>query len=200
MSPPSFSFSLAPPEFQGKPGWHAYCSIAEWETPNQMRAKTLILGAATFAALLLVAIPAGADSASTVDLTSQFQGSGLDVDGLRAVEVGGIVVLRGRTTDAAVAQRAGVLAQSLGYARVANLIQVVPPPDDAAIERVAERQLAMRRSLDGCSFHLDSHGGVLTVAGKVTHELQKDIAVNVLRNIDGVRSVKASFSPVPSNQ
>jgi osmotically-inducible protein OsmY len=149
--------------------------------------------AAIVAALLLITTSAGADSASVVDLTSQFQGSGLNVDGLRAVEVGGIVVLRGRTTDAATAQRAGLLAQNLGYTRVANLIQVVSPPDDARIERVAERQLAMWRALDGCSFRVDSNGGVLTVGGKVSQELQKDIAVDVLRNIDGVRAVKADF-------
>ena len=161
--------------------------------PNKMRAQTSILGAATVAALLLITIPAGADSASVVDLTSQFQGSGLDVDDLRAVEVGGIVVLRGRTTDAAAAQGAGLMAQNLGYTRVANLIQVANPPDDARIQRVAERQLAMRRALDGCTFHVDSNGGVLTVAGKVSHELQKDIAIDALRNIDGVRAVKADF-------
>jgi len=152
-----------------------------------------MLSAAIVAALLLITIPAEADSTAVVDLTSQFQGSGLNVDGLRAVEVGGIVVLRGRTTDAAMAKSAGVFAQNLGYSRVANLIQVVPPADDAAITRVAERQLAMRRSLDGCSFHIDSTAGVLTVGGKVSHELQKDIAMGVLLKIDGVRAVKADF-------
>ena len=164
-----------------------------WETPNKMGAKTSTLSAAIVAALLVITIPAGADSTAVVDLTPQFQGSGISVDGLRAVEVGGIVVLRGRTPDAAMAQRAGAFVQDLGYARVANLIQVVTPPDDAKIERTAERQLAIRRALDGCSFHVDSNGGVLTVGGKVIHELQKDIAMDVLLKIDGVREVRADF-------
>ena len=192
MSPPSFPFISTPPELL-KNMWHAYCSTEGWGMPNKMRSKTAILSAAIAVTLLLITIPAQADSTAVVDLTPQFQGSGLNVEGLRAVEVGGIVVLRGRTADAAVAKNAGVFAQNLGYPRVANLIQVVAPPDDAAITRRAERQLAMRRSLDGCSLQVDSKAGVLTVAGKVSHELQKDIAIDVLRGIDGVRSVKADF-------
>jgi osmotically-inducible protein OsmY len=155
--------------------------------------KTSILSAASVAALLLLSTPAKADTAATVDLTAQLLSAGLNVDGLRAVEVGGIVVLRGKTTDAAAAEHAGAAALKLGYGRVANLIQVVTPPDDARIERAAERKLAMARSLDGCKFRIDSNAGVLTVNGKVTHELQKDIALDVLKNIEGVRVVKADF-------
>lgn len=159
-----------------------------------MKPNTSVISAAAVAALVLLSTPlAKANSAATVDLTSQLESAGLNVDGLRAVEVGGIVVLRGKTTNVASAERAGVLAQNLGYARVANLIQVVTPPDDARIERVAERQLAMHRSLDGCKFRIDSNGGVVTVGGKVSQELQKDVAVDVVRSIDGVRAVKAEF-------
>jgi osmotically-inducible protein OsmY len=121
------------------------------------------------------------------------QQAGLNVQGLRALEVGGIVVLRGKAVDRATAERAGLLAQGLGYARVANLIQVIEPPDDAAIERTAERKLAQQRSLDGCTFHVDSQGGVLRVAGRVQHELQKDVAVSALRNIEGVRTLQTNL-------
>ena len=51
----------------------------------------------------------------------------------------------------------------------------------------------MQRALDGCSLRVDSQKGVLTVVGKVASPLQKDVAIGVLRNIDGVRSVKANF-------
>jgi osmotically-inducible protein OsmY len=108
-------------------------------------------------------------------------------------------VLRGRTTDPSLAERAGVLALSLGYARVANLIRVVAPPDDAAIQRVAERQLAMHRALDGCKFRVDSTAGVVTVGGKVNQELQKDVAIGLLRQIDGVRSVRSDLLTNSSN-
>jgi osmotically-inducible protein OsmY len=157
-----------------------------------MKTRTTYLGAATLAALCFIAIPMHADTNAVVDLTSQLQND-VKIDGLSAIEVGGILVLRGTTADASLAKHAGVLAQNLGYARVANLIRVVAPPDDAAIQRRAERQLSIHRSLDGCKFRVDSNAGNITLAGKVDHELQKDVAINVLRQIDGVRSVHSDL-------
>lgn len=159
-----------------------------------MKRSNRIFGAALAAALVLILVPhLQADSGpQTLDVTQQFINAGVRVDGLRAVEVGGIVILRGQTYEAANAQAATAAAQTLGYARVANLIRVVDVPDDARIERVAERELATR-ALDGCTFHVDSDHGVLTVDGKVRYELQKDVALALLRNIDGVREVRASL-------
>jgi len=159
-----------------------------------MKTKSGILGAAIVAALLVFSTPLRADSTATVDLTPQLQSAGLDINGLQATEIGGIVILRGRSIDAATAARAGVVAEQLGYNRIANLIQVVEVPDDARIARTAERKLAMQRGLDGCTLRVDSRRGVVTLAGKVTSELQKDVAVNTVRNINGVRAVKADFS------
>lgn len=144
-------------------------------------------------ALSLIATAAGAATTpQPVDRTAQFVAAGVQINGLRALEVGGIVVIRGTTDSDAKAQAASVAAETLGYTRVANLIRVVDAPDDAKIERTAERQLATR-VLDGCTFHLDSQQGVLTVDGHVRHELQKDVAMSILRNIDGVREVHASL-------
>jgi osmotically-inducible protein OsmY len=157
-----------------------------------MKTRTALLGAATLAALCFIAIPMHADSNAVVDLTSQLE-SAVNIEGLSAIEVGGIVVLRGRTTDAALAERAGVLTQNLGYTRVANLIRVVARPDDAAIQRMAERRLAMHRALDGCKFHVDSNGGNVTVGGTVSQELQKDVAIGLLQRIEGVRSVRSDL-------
>jgi len=159
-----------------------------------MNAQSGLFGAATLAALLMVSAPVNADSTATVDLTPQLQTAGLDIDGLQAKEVSGIVILRGKTIDPASAQRAGILAQQLGYTRIANLIQVVEAPDDAQIQRLAERKLAMQRSLDGCRLRVDSRLGVLTINGTVMSELQKDVALNAVRNIDGVRALKSNFS------
>jgi osmotically-inducible protein OsmY len=163
-----------------------------------MKTRTTYLGAATLAALCFIAIPMHGDSNAVVDLTSQLQND-VKVDGLSAIEVGGIVVLRGRVTDASAAERAGVLVQNLGYARIANLIRVVAPPDDAAIRRIAERQLATHRALDGCKLYVDSNAGIVTVGGTVSQELQKDVAINLLQRIDGVRSVRSDFSANRSN-
>ena len=157
-----------------------------------MRTKNL-LGAAALSALFFVPQTMKADAAATVDITPQLQRSGLAIDNLRGVEVGGIVVLRGRVDDPATAAKAGAFAQQLGYTRIANLIQVSTPPDDALIERTAERKLGLQRSLDGCNLTVDSNHGVVTILGKVNNELQKDVARDIVRNIDGVRSVKTGF-------
>ena len=143
-------------------------------------------------ALLTLSAAAYAAESATLDITPQLIAAGANVEGLRALEVGGIVVLKGATSDPAQAEAATAAARSLGYTRVANMIRIVDAPDDAKIERTAERALATR-VLDGCTFHVDSQQGVVTVDGKVRYELQKDVAVNILRNISGVRAVRASI-------
>jgi osmotically-inducible protein OsmY len=162
---------------------------------NRSLFRTLNLTAlAAVVALTLSTVPAMAAEPQVNDLTSQFRTAGLgDVAGLQVMEVGGIVVIRGRTIDKATADVAGRIATSLGYTRVANLVQVVQPIDDAAIARVAERELTKHRSLDGCNFRVGSKGGVVTVGGTVKYELQKDVAIGLLRTIDGVRSVQSSL-------
>ena len=155
------------------------------------------LSAVLFAALILAAIPAGAFAAehapATVDITPAISSGVNGISGLSAVEVGDIVVIRGRATNRDSAVKATALVQALGYQRVANLIQIVEPADDAVIMRVAERQLGMSRGLDGCALTVDSNNGVLHVNGTVHTELQKDMAVALLRNIDGVKVVNATL-------
>jgi len=146
--------------------------------------------AAIVTAALLFAVPAiAADTAQANDVTAQFASATLPIDHFRAVEIGGIVVLRGDALNSDDALRAGDFAKTLGYARVANLVRVIDPPDDVAIERYAERQLATRQ-LDGCRFRVNSDRGVVHVTGTVKYELQKDLAISLLRTIDGVREVR----------
>jgi osmotically-inducible protein OsmY len=159
-----------------------------------MRANNLKTHAvAVGIAVSLFAVPAFAIQPSAHDLTPQLVTAGVTVDGLRAVEVGGIVVLRGRTTNHAAAEQAATIAQSLGYARVANLIQVNQAPDDERIERAVERELSVHRGLDGTQIAVDSENGVVHLTGKVYSELQKDMAVNLVKTVDGVRAVQASL-------
>src|SRR5215470_6489891 len=95
------------------------------------------LSAVLLAVLLVAAIPAGAGAAehasATVDVTPAIAGGVNGISGLSAVEVGNIVVLRGTATSRDAAEKAATLVQALGYQRVANLIQVIEPADDAAI-------------------------------------------------------------------
>ena len=148
---------------------------------------------ALITALVLAAPAAHAASQPQVrDLTQLFRDGGVTVGGLRVLEVGGIVVIRGRAADHAQAEQAGAFAVANGFTRVANLVQLVEIVNEGAIERAAERQLAAR-SLDGCLFKVDSQNGVVHLAGSVKQEFQKDLAVQLLRSIDGVKAVTADL-------
>jgi osmotically-inducible protein OsmY len=160
-----------------------------------MRRAVSLFSTGVFAAVLsaAVAFAQPPSAPQPVDLTPQFRGAALPIANLKVFEIGGIVLIRGNATDRATAEAAGVVAEKLGYTRVANLVQVVRPPDDGAIRRAAERQLTLDRSLDGCKFRVDSHDGVVHVAGTVAEEIQKDEVVLILRTIDGVRDVHADL-------
>jgi osmotically-inducible protein OsmY len=126
------------------------------------------------------------------DLTPNFIQAGATIDRLQVYEIAGIVIIRGRAADQTQAEQIGKLALGLGYERVANLVQVVENRD-IEIARAAERELTVNRSLDGCRFQVTSEQGVIRVAGEVKHELQKDVAMQVLRSIDGAKSVEVSL-------
>ena len=149
--------------------------------------------AAALATLLSVGALAAPPQPQPTDLTASFRTAGINVDRLQVFEIGGVVVIRGRAADPEAAAAAGRHATSLGYSRVANLVQILPPPDDGALRRAAERELSVHRGLDGCRFMVQAKKGVVTIGGSVRHELQKDVAVSIVRNIDGVRAVESSL-------
>lgn len=158
-----------------------------------MKTRKILFSVAVSVALLALIVPSARADVLVVDVTPQVQGAGLGIADLQALEVGGVVVLRGRTADATQAQRAGALLQSLGYHRVANLIEVITAPDDAAIARTAERRLAMSSALEGCRLRVDSKKGVVTINGQIYSALQQDVAVDLVRDIDGVSAVKTDL-------
>jgi osmotically-inducible protein OsmY len=53
--------------------------------------------------------------------------------------------------------------------------------------------LALQRGLDGTQIVVVSSNGVVHLTGTVSNELQKDMAVHIVRNIDGVRAVQMSL-------
>lgn len=149
--------------------------------------------AAVIAVAILTVPAAFAQQAPAKDITPIFLSQGVVIDGLRAVDIGGILVLRGRTADRAQAEAAGKAAQTMGYTRVANLVQITEPVDDALIERRAERELGMHRTFDGCNIRINSQGGVVRISGTVQHELQKDFALQIVRSVDGVKAVRSDL-------
>jgi osmotically-inducible protein OsmY len=144
------------------------------------------------AVILGGAVPLTAAGAEPVDLTETFRGAGAAIERLEVYEIAGVVLIRGRAASQEDAERIGAHARQLGYSRVANLVQIVRH-NDAAIERAAQHELGFNRALDGCEFKVDARQGVIRLAGRVRHELQKDVALQVLRGIDGVRAIEASF-------
>jgi len=159
-----------------------------------MSRTTTTLSAVILAALLFpIAQAEAATAPSANDVTASFISAGLTIPDLRAVEIGGIVVLRGNAASADDAARGAQIARDLGYTRVANLIRVLEPADDAAIQRLAERELSRHRGLDGSSISVKSLRGIVNLAGRVSMELQKDMAVTLVRNIDGVRGVTSTL-------
>jgi osmotically-inducible protein OsmY len=158
-----------------------------------MLRTTATRSAAFMAALFVFASYAAAVEPAENDITSKFVAAGVEVPDLRAVEVGGIVVLRGNAASQVEAERAGQIARDLGYARVANLVRVIEPADDAVIQRLAERELSRHRGLDGSSIRIKSVRGIVNLAGRVSQELQKDMAITLVRNIDGVRGVTSNL-------
>ena len=162
------------------------------ETANNMM-RTMFQSVAIAATLTVLAPVATAATPESVNLTDTFRAAGATADRLQVYEIAGIVILRGRVATQAQAEQAGQIAQSLGYQRVANLIQIVEH-NDVEIARAAEVRLSQNRSLDGCRFHVTSDQGVIRVAGQVQNELQKDLTMQVLRRMDGVRSVEVELN------
>lgn len=160
--------------------------------PSLRVASTLSAGLAVLC--LLATAPATAAAPEVHNVTAQFADAALAVDDLQVYEVGGVVVLRGRTYDRGVAEAAGRRAQLLGYSRVANLIQVLAAPDDVRIRRDVELELAIHRSLSGSHISVESDKGMILLRGRVRHDLQKEMAVAVLRNVDGVRGVRSELT------
>jgi osmotically-inducible protein OsmY len=141
----------------------------------------------------LTIVPVSAAAPEARNITAQFASITPDIDRLQVIEVGGVVVLRGRAYDRAAAEAAARSVQRMGYSRIANLIQILEAPNDVNIQREAERELAMHRSLGGSQLSVASEKGIIFLRGSVQHELQKDIAVAVLRSVEGVREVRSEL-------
>ena len=177
-----------------KKSWHSECFFVGQETQIKMARTAPVLTAAILTAAMATSVfAARATAPQPTDLTPTFRTAALNVERLQVFEIGGVVVIRGRAVEKADAEAAGVYAKSLGYNRVANLVQIITPPDDAAITRAVEREIAMHRGLEGCKLSVAADRGVVKIKGVVRHEMQKDMALAVVRNVDGVREVQSAL-------
>lgn len=142
------------------------------------------------ALMLIPAAAAGQPTTAEATIKQALLDAGLYVDKIKIVPVEGIVIVRGRVPDQESFLRAKDVFQRLSSLRVANLLKVSPVPDDQQIELAAERALHITRTLEGSRLRVHSRDGVVTIVGKVRHELQRDAAVNIVRGVEGVREVQ----------
>ncbi|CAM3801255.1 BON domain protein [compost metagenome] len=128
----------------------------------------------------------------------------------------GVVTLRGQVSSAEAKELAGVLASStegvylvnnlisLGAADMARLreerqeLVADPQLSDAWINDKVQTSFMYSRNLDGPNIKVATQDGVVRLSGEVVSSEQKTIAVEVARQIRGVRGVDADMLKVAS--
>jgi osmotically-inducible protein OsmY len=133
---------------------------------------------------------------------------------IEVATVDGVVTLKGKAQTADAKQLAGTLATNTdGVYEVNNLIslgvadtattraeaQAKKTEDsisDAWITSKVKASLVLNRDLDGLSIDVQSQGGMVVLRGSVASAEMKTLAVEVARNIRGVRGVDADLLKV----
>ncbi len=133
---------------------------------------------------------------------------GLDID-VSAVQ--GVVTLKGQAKDANAKQLAGSLASNTdGVTEVNNLIsisardtQAIKEQNQAQANSVREElsdawitskvksSLIYSRNLDGLNIKVETKSGVVSLDGVVANYAEKELAIEIARNIRGVKGVDA---------
>ncbi|MDH0304549.1 MULTISPECIES: BON domain-containing protein [unclassified Pseudomonas] len=126
----------------------------------------------------------------------------------------GVVTLRGKVDSPEAKELAGVLARSTeGVHLVNNLVSLDstglakarekpvdavdgPAPSDSWIVDKIEASYRFSRNLDGLNIKVASEQGLVRLSGEVVSSEQKTIAVEVARQIVGVRGVDADLLKV----
>ncbi|SER91327.1 Osmotically-inducible protein OsmY, contains BON domain [Pseudomonas sp. NFACC02] len=135
------------------------------------------------------------------------EGLNIDVTAAR----GGVVTLKGQAKDAEAKQLAGSLASNTdGVTEVNNLIslsardtQAIKEQNQAEANSVREEfsdawitskvksSLIYSRNLDGLNIKVETKSGVVSLDGVVANYAEKELAVEIARNIRGVKGVDA---------
>lgn len=69
--------------------------------------------------------------------------------------------------------------------------------DDSALTAKVKSALAVDVSLKTIALDIDSEDGVVTITGKVKTQKEKDSITNVVKNLDGVKSVNNNVTVGP---
>ncbi|HEX8595173.1 MAG TPA: BON domain-containing protein [Pseudomonas sp.] len=121
----------------------------------------------------------------------------------------GVVTLKGRATSPEAKELAGSLASNTdGVTSVNNLISLsaedsiaskVQPPSSSPVEQLSDvwitskvkSSLIYSRNLDGLNIKVETKEGLVTLNGIVANFAEKELAVEIARNIRGVKGVNA---------
>ncbi|WP_426143774.1 BON domain-containing protein [Pseudomonas sp. DWP3-1-2] len=121
----------------------------------------------------------------------------------------GVVTLKGRATSPEAKELAGSLASNTnGVTSVNNLISLsaedsiaskVQPPSSNPVEQLSDTWITSKvkssliysRNLDGLNIKVDTQDGLVTLNGIVANFAEKELAVEIARNIRGVKGVNA---------
>jgi len=162
----------------------------------RMSVSKIKSGAMTLSAAFGLFLFPSMASASPASIQSALEGQQIHVSRLDVIETEGIVIVRGQVSRADQAAQISEIVKSLGYSRVANLVNVVPLPDDETIVLNVEREISLTRSLEGCRLVVASNDGIVTLRGTVQSELQKDLAAQVIRRVIGVKNVLTTLDTI----
>ena len=139
------------------------------------------------------------------------------VNGKAPIEVqssDGVVTLRGKVDSAEAKELAGVVARTTdGVHLVNNLVSLdsaamakarenpaaapsgTQPSDSWVVDKI-QTSLRFSRNLDGLNIKVASEEGMVRLSGEVVSSEQKTIAVEIARQIIGVRGVDADLLKV----
>ena len=174
--------------------------------PNKMSRKLQLIAAA---ALMSAAFCGSASAASPSDAwittkakTSLLTAEGVDAASVNVDTVNRQITLHGSVSSAAEKQKAEEAVRGInGVDNVRNLLQVVPPAKEAAIERAdaeinteVSAALTRQASLSDSSIKVQSvNKGVVLLAGTAKDLTDHLTAVQTARNVSGVRRVASEI-------
>lgn len=165
-----------------------------------------IVGAAAITTMLMrdhrvekIQPPTRADMIGTAPLASDAQlaaairAQNIQIADLSVRRAGEIVLLQGKAEPDAAASAEATL-KLMGVTRVANMVTPAAKTDDEELRRAVERHLARLPGLQGCRLTVRCENGVVSVAGTVQRELQKDAVRTGVRSVRGAREVKVDLT------
>ena len=159
---------------------------------------TLLLAAATAAMLLSHASLGASETDGKIDAAfaaSYVNKFFFSANTIKAETTDGVVTLNGTVTDDAHKALAGNIAAGLaGVTKVDNQLVIVPEGDDTWVANKVRLTLGMHRNLNASRTVVVVKDGIVTLTGKASSQVQKDLTTEYVADVTGVKSVVNSLT------